>query len=614
MAIHKRVLIDQYGPPMRMQVVEGAAGGKLVVSGKIGHVDKATANNRVYPRSVMEREVGRLQERINQGSVLGAVDHPGDGKSRVRDAGCIMRGLKIERNGEIHGKFEVVEESDAGRNLAAFLRRGAAIGMSSRGLGSTALGPDGHDYVGEDFRLNTWDFVADPACHDAYPQMISESVDEAGNEIVTIKKADLTQQALRDKFPEVVRAIEEHAYGVACSTVEEDVETRVRKDVESLTEEALGEAKTKIREDVKVEIYREEINKLREDFAAKLVRALAEMRTTVEEEVRSDFDSDPELAGAKLTLKKIAEWVTPFQPEPDVKRILDEKDSEIAELRNAVLQQESGTTDQGNEIADLQAKGKALAYQVYIEQQIAAHPAADQIREMIGSPTEITSTEELKTKVEAALAAVDNIRKEAEAENEAALERQQNEWADRIQRADADAKRAYEREVALRESVDEKVRSLEQTVRDTLTSHQRELAERDAKLEAQARTITEAVETADRSSLLAYAGERTMGHQERRRIIEDVRSGRLKTEAEVDLQTTRLEEGAQEPGGPIERIRRALGNGRENLTEDERVVMEQETQLVENTGSSEADRDLAVLGTSLFEQTNLAGITRPTRR
>jgi hypothetical protein len=442
----QRVLIDQFGPPLRMQVVEGQEGGKLIVSGKIGHTDRATANNRVYPRGIVEREIKRLQPRIDQGSVLGAVDHPGDGKSRVRDAGCIVRGLKVERNGEIHGTFEVVEESDAGRNLAAFLRRGAAIGMSSRGLGSTSLGPDGHDYVGEDFRLNTWDFVADPACHDAYPKMISESVDEAGNEIVTIPKADLTQQALRQHFPELVRDIEEHAYGVACSTVEESVETRVRKNVESLTEEALVESKAKIAEDVKVEIYEQEIKRLREDFATKLVRALTDLRGTVEEEVRSDFASDPELAGAKLALSQIAEMVSPFKPAPDVKRILDEKDTEIEELRKAVSEQDVEESEKDVQIADLQAKGKALAYQVYIEQQIASHPAADQIREMVGSPTEIASAEDLKAKVAAALEAVDSIRKEAEEEREAEIARMKNEWAERIQRAEEDAAQARERD------------------------------------------------------------------------------------------------------------------------------------------------------------------------
>jgi hypothetical protein len=608
----RRVLIDQYGPPMRMRVDEGQDGGKLIVSGKIGHVDKATANNRVYPRAVMEREVNRLQERINQGSVLGAVDHPGDGKSRVRDAGCIMRALKIERSGEVHGTFEVVEESDAGRNLAAFMRRGAAIGMSSRGLGSTALGPDGHDYVGEDFRLSTWDFVADPACHDAYPRVMSEDVDAEGNEILTLKKGEVNQQALRTEFPELVREIEEHAFGIACATVEEDAETRIRTDVEGMTEEALVEAKAKIREDVKVEIYRDEINSLREDFAAKLVRALAEMRTAVEEEVRSDFNSDPELAGAKLALAKISEMVSPFQPEVDVKRLLDEKDGEIEELRQAVIQQESSGKDA--EIAELQIKGKALAYQVYIEQQIAAHPAAAQIREMIGSPMEITSTEDLKSKVAAALEAVDNVRKEAAADSEEELKGLKNEWAERIQRAEEEANGARERESKLRESVDRQVAGLQAQITEMLESNRNALRERDEKIATQARVLAEAVENTDRAQLLTYAANRTLGHAKRDQILEDVQAGRLRTQADIDLKTTSLEEGAQVPGGPIERIRRAMGKGRENLTEDERVKQEQQSQHVENTGNSEADRDLAVLGTSLFEQTNLAGIVRPTRR
>ena len=76
---NQRVLIDQTGSA-KLALMEDKAEKKLFAEGKIGQCDVPTANGRVYPRSVMEREINKLQEKINNGSLLGAVDHPGDGK------------------------------------------------------------------------------------------------------------------------------------------------------------------------------------------------------------------------------------------------------------------------------------------------------------------------------------------------------------------------------------------------------------------------------------------------------------------------------------------------------------------------------------------------------
>src|SRR5581483_2948860 len=157
-AVNRRILIDTQGA-VRLSLSEDKDGKKLFAEGKIGQCDVPTANGRVYTRPVMEREISRLQEKIKTGSLLGNVDHPGDGKGRIMDAGHIVRGLWMEKDGSVHGKFEIVEESDAGRNLAAFLRRGASIGMSSRGLGSTHTNESGQEVVGEDFKLSSYDFV-----------------------------------------------------------------------------------------------------------------------------------------------------------------------------------------------------------------------------------------------------------------------------------------------------------------------------------------------------------------------------------------------------------------------------------------------------------------------
>ena len=113
----------------KMQVLEeDSKVGALIVEGLVGRCGIPTANKRFYGESIMRREVKRLQERIDSRSLLSAVDHPADGKSRIREAGAICVGLRVESDGRVIGKYEVVEESTGGRDLAAFLRRGASIG------------------------------------------------------------------------------------------------------------------------------------------------------------------------------------------------------------------------------------------------------------------------------------------------------------------------------------------------------------------------------------------------------------------------------------------------------------------------------------------------------
>ncbi len=599
--MNKRVLIDQFVAPAPMQVVEGQSGGKLVVQGKVGQVDRPTANNRVYPRSVMEREIKRLQPRIESGSVLGAVDHPGDGKSRIRDAGCIVRGLWVERDGSVHGKFEVVEETRAGSDLAAFLRRGAAIGMSSRGIGSTTSGNNGWDVVGEDFRLNTWDFVADPACHDAYPSVISEDKDDEGKATgkLTLDPENLTATELREKFPELIRSIEEHAYLVAAETVCEDSET------------ANTETEDDVRTRLRTEMHEELRQELEEDFSVKLVRALAEMRKDVKEEVRSEIDSDPDNASAKVTLKRVAEMINPFTPTPDVKKVLDEKDVQIHELRRALTRVESDSS-KDERIDMLEAKGRELAMQIYVERKISSRSDADELREMIGDVTAYENADELKQKVESALTHADERAEQTMTAVEAQVDAVRHEMQEQIDRAEREAEKARAHERRLRESVGQQIAALEEKFTEKLSATSAAISEKDELLAEQAERLEEAVDAAERAHAIAYASKRTVGHPKRKAIMEAVESGELRTQDDIDAAANQLESQAYTTGGAHERVRAAMSLGRQHLTEEEREQFGV-TDDDQEVGDA-ADEDLAALGTSLTEQTQLAGINRRNRR
>ncbi len=607
----RHTLIDQFGPPLRMQVVEGQDSGRLVVEGKIGHVDKPTANNRMYPRGIMEREIKRLQPRIEQGSVIGAVDHPGDGKSRIRDAGCIVRGLWVENTGEIKGRFEVVEESDAGRNLAAFLRRGAAIGMSSRGVGSTATGPQGWDVVGEDFRLATWDFVADPACHDAYPTVISEDVDGEGNPTgkLVLDPAKLTESELRQRFPALVRSIEEHAFEVASETCVTDTEERLREKIEGEVEEGITSSADEIRDSIKLEVYEEVRRELEEDFAVKLVRALSELRETVTEEVRSEMDSDPINAAAKVQLKRIAEMVTPFVPAPDTQKLLDEKDKEIVELRRSIDESVAKTERVQKEKLVAEQKGKTLAYSVFIERQVAAREDADRLREMIGDPTSFRSAEELKTKVEAVLSRADAMAEQATKVADARYEQERARLEQRAELAERERDTARREKDRFRGVMEDKLARIEGTLKSVLAERDETLTARERALVEETEKVTKTAKVGLRGHLVGYAAKRTVGVPAiQSQIIEDVEQGRLTTKDDIDAEVRKLEEGAHEPGGLSERMRRALSRGREHPVEED------EKSNHEPIGFGEADEDLQFLGTSLTEQENLAGRLRQRTR
>jgi hypothetical protein len=621
----RRVLTDYTGVT-RMQVVEGHDGGKLVVEGKIGHCDIPTANGRVYPRTIIEREIKRIKPRIEQLSVMSAVDHPGDGKTRIRDAGALVRDLWVESNGEIHGRFEVVEEAPAGQALAAFLRRGAQVGMSSRGMGSTTPGPQGNDVVGEDFKLSTWDFVSDPACQDAYPTAMFE--DEG---------IEVTEDLLRAKYPEIIRAVEERAYVVA----QELVETDVRERVEAEAEEAIRQGSDSIREQVKIEVQDEVYQSLKEDFAAQLVRTLAEMRETITEEVKSDLASDPAVAGAKATLKKVAEMVSPFRQAPDMKAVLNEKDVVTEDLRRKVEELEQAEETRRQQIEAIQDKGRHLAYELFIERSLRGRPDAERIREMIGDVSSVQGTEDLQIRVDAALAKAEEVQAEVEAKVQAdadeAIKAAEMRAEEKIRKAEAHARQMEEQfkrfqskaNAKLTESAEAEKR-LESLVASRVSAFEQKLtaaiSERDVLIEEKDEQLTELQDhlaqmeeqmaemeqqrAAD--ALAAYAYDRTVGHPGARDIAQAVAEGRVTSRAQVDRLASQLEERAHEPGGVHERVRRAMSTGREHLTEDERVEHDaSEAMMLEDRG--EAADDLREIGTSLHEQLKLAGV-RPQRR
>jgi len=131
-------------------------------------------NGRMYPFSIMEKEVKRYNENfVLKGRALGELGHP-DGPTinldRVSHKIC-----ELYRDGNnFIGKAQLLE-TPMGKIAKSLIGEGVTLGVSSRGVGSLKMTNEGHKIVGEDFMLATAaDIVADPSAPDAFVQGIME--------------------------------------------------------------------------------------------------------------------------------------------------------------------------------------------------------------------------------------------------------------------------------------------------------------------------------------------------------------------------------------------------------------------------------------------------------
>ena len=175
---------------------EGEEGKRPYLKGRFGWVDKATANKRLYPRTIMAREIGRISESMKGRQVFGELDHPGDGKTKLSRVSHFVTDVNITEDGEMVGTLEFIPGTINGDQALAIARAGGKLGVSSRGFGSVVSNPKGEDVVQEDYKLVTWDVVADPANAGAHPNFVVEN-----------KETSMYMDAVRKENPELVEQI-----------------------------------------------------------------------------------------------------------------------------------------------------------------------------------------------------------------------------------------------------------------------------------------------------------------------------------------------------------------------------------------------------------------------
>lgn len=123
---------------------------------------------------------------LKNGHYIGFLGHPEDpGCQEFKDACIVMTECTIDDNGEVFGKFNLID-TPVGRVVKAFIDAGVKFGISIRGAGD--VGSDG--YVDpETFVFRGFDLVAFPAYDDCIPEFKQIAASEDLNKQVKYKKA-----------------------------------------------------------------------------------------------------------------------------------------------------------------------------------------------------------------------------------------------------------------------------------------------------------------------------------------------------------------------------------------------------------------------------------------
>lgn len=205
-------LLVEYRLLDKLQVINEGIGAskKLKLRGKFQKCDEQNNNGRIYPRKVLEPQVKEIQAKIDERSLVGALDHPPNDAIHLSQASHLITKLWVENNGDVMGEAEILS-TPSGKIVEALLNDNVKIGISSRGLGTISEGKEGK-IVNEDFKLITFDLVSDPSTKGAYPSL-TESVklnSAKAQKIVSRMKAEkILLTALESKINEKLRKVKE---------------------------------------------------------------------------------------------------------------------------------------------------------------------------------------------------------------------------------------------------------------------------------------------------------------------------------------------------------------------------------------------------------------------
>lgn len=166
------LLVDCCGANfLEMDLSESITTGGLVkFRGKFQEAQAVNKNKRMYPYDVLDENLQRLMECVDDRRLIGELDHPTDSIIHFANASHVVTKLWWEGN-VLMGEGEILN-TPHGKVLKALINDGIKVGISSRGVGNGKVNEDGILVIGESYKLITFDAVADPSTFSAFQEKV----------------------------------------------------------------------------------------------------------------------------------------------------------------------------------------------------------------------------------------------------------------------------------------------------------------------------------------------------------------------------------------------------------------------------------------------------------
>jgi hypothetical protein len=152
---------------------ENKPGRNYFIEGIFLQADLENRNGRIYPHSVLQKEVNRyIQEAVSKNRALGELNHPETPTINLDRVSHMITSIREDGSNFI-GRAKILD-TPTGKIVKAFIDEGVQLGVSSRGMGSLKEIDNNLQEVQDDYYLATVDVVADPSAPDAFVEGILE--------------------------------------------------------------------------------------------------------------------------------------------------------------------------------------------------------------------------------------------------------------------------------------------------------------------------------------------------------------------------------------------------------------------------------------------------------
>lgn len=187
--------------PTEARIIRESHGGDVYIKGIFMQADLQNGNGRVYPLGEIKRAVEVVNESIKRGApIAGELNHPNHLNIDPERVSHVITEMYMD-GGNAIGKAKILADMPMGRIVKTLMEGGVRLGVSSRGSGIVSEG------IVSDFSFLTVDVVTTPSAPDAYPTLVREALELAGNGREVVKLAEAVQHdaAAQKYFAEEIK-------------------------------------------------------------------------------------------------------------------------------------------------------------------------------------------------------------------------------------------------------------------------------------------------------------------------------------------------------------------------------------------------------------------------